>query len=242
MEQLLYIESPFTTGRYRGQRPQLAVADAQTRAEYLRGLCRVVQALPADARFSAVRMGGISSVLRSDELAHMLAQLRNAHCAPDAELTLTVAPDTITSPYLSAMAAAGYTRLEVPVLTLSERLLAQNGTDWRLESIEDALQMLADYACPNVGVKLWCGLNGQTEGQLRDAMFTCAALPGVRHIRLLQPDGENEAQYRFCAEWLAGAGFSEYAPGRFARAGGEEKYYLLRAAGAKVIVLDPESV
>ena len=242
MESLLYIDSPFTTGHYRGQHPRLTVADPASRAQHLHALAAAVGGLDPDARFAAVRVGGTASVLSGDGLSRLLADVRRTHCDDGAEITLTAAPDTVTSPYLSAAAASGYTRMEVPILTLSDRLLRQTGADWSAETIEDALLMLSDYACPNVSVVLWCGLPEQTQGQLRDALFTCAAVPGVRHIRLLQPDGVNEAQYRFCAEWLSGVGFAQYAPGRFARDGGEDRYYLLRAAGAKVVEISAKSV
>ena len=231
---LLYVESPFIPGAYRGRRPLLRPAPLAEREAYLKRLEKELSARTPPRPFAAVRVGGTASMLPTDGLARLLRGVRRRCCEADCELTLTVSPPTVTSPCLSALAVSGYTRIELDVLSLSGRILEQAGAPFDTETVEDALEMLLDYGCPNVSVRLLYGVQGQTEGQLRDAMFVCASLPGVRHVRLSALDADDTAQYRFCAGYLAREGFEAYAPGRFARRGGEDGYFLRCTAGAPV--------
>lgn len=158
------------------------------------------------------------------------------------ELTLTAAPGSLTSPLLSALAASGYTRIELEALSLSSRVLASVGSPHTVEDVEDALELLMDFRCPSLSVKLLYGTPGQTWGQLRDALFTCAALPAMGHIRLLpwplfrtEQGSDGTELLQKGTAWLEERGFRVYAPGRFALPGKEERF--ARTAGTECLCI-----
>src|SRR3954471_21294460 len=65
--------------------------------------------------------GGTPSLLAPEEVGRLIAACRESFAVtPDAEVTLELNPETATAPYLSAIRAAGATRLSIGVQSFDD--------------------------------------------------------------------------------------------------------------------------
>lgn len=216
------------------------------RAAYAGALQREIEANAtefADVEVVAVRLGGgQASNLGGEGLVLVTTALRKClDVLPEAPLSLRCSPADITAAWLPLFKRAGTSRYDIEMLTLCE-------TSFHRVSPEGDLglyplmcnSMLHSEQAKNLGLVLVVGDPRQSDVECRRG-FLAAHRYGCVHVtveayRGPRADEERTAcQLKDARAVLAGAGFLEYAPLRFALPGHEDPFEEALESGADVI-------
>lgn len=107
--------------------------------------------------------GGTPSVLSSEVLTSLFEELRRVFTfADNAEITVEVNPDDITSEKLELLRALGVNRLSIGVQSFCDEELMFLGRRHSVKNTEKALHCVEEANFTNFGIDLMYGLPGQT--------------------------------------------------------------------------------
>jgi oxygen-independent coproporphyrinogen-3 oxidase len=191
--------------------------------------------------------GGTPSLLEPDEIGRVVAAWREGFaCAPDAEVTLEVNPETVDAARLAAFRAAGVNRLSIGVQSFRDEELRRLG---RLHDAARAAAVVAEARAAgfdNVSLDLMMWLPGQTLADWRESVAGLVAL-GPEHASLyllevypnaplrdemaragwdLAPDEVASAMYLEALTRLDAAGYEHYEISNVARPGRRARHNL----------------
>lgn len=234
----VFFNIPFCIEKRRGGTGHVVGRD--TRNAYLGALNREIDAagdLFEGKEIKSVYVGGgIATVLSPDRLARTILNFKRIYNVDgNAEVTIAAAPETLVSACLSGLNICNFTRLEVEVLSYSNRTLEYLRASHRNTDIDDGFTMVGTFRYPNVGATIIYGVPNQTLAEFRNTLVTCLALPAMCHISAFEYElsaeegvGEDERleQYNYIKNYLKDKGFVEYGAGRFAKPGSECAYYI----------------
>ena len=219
---------------------------------------------------SAVRLSGGASIMSADKVCHLVRSIRKTlRLAPRAEVSIDVEPITVCTPSLTDWTSCGVSRVNLAALSTDDRELSALGTAHDRGRLQDALLFLGKFHVSNVSFDLMYGLPGQTAATWRQTLLTAADL-GYPHIRVtplvdvrhtgaasgaeaqdtksapapgtpaLPGKEDRRALYELASATLASHGYTEYAPGLFARdtaPRGRDAFEELVRSGADVLGL-----
>jgi len=149
---------------------------------------RYVDALEAEAglwadawqgeRFGSVFLGGgTPTTLDADELARLLARLRERFdLEPGAEVTIEANPDTVDEEKLAALREAGYTRLSMGAQSFDQRVLDALERVHGPASVHRAFAAARAAGHTDVNLDLIYGANGETLASWRRTLEETIAL------------------------------------------------------------------
>ena len=126
--------------------------------------------------------GGTSNLYRPDQYARLLQIVRGVFpdIGPDTEITLEGIPQLFTLEKLSAMGAAGCTRVSIGVQQLDDDMIAMSGRKQKASQVFETISWCHDLGL-SVSVDLIFGWPRQTvAGMLRDLEAVVGA--GVDHL------------------------------------------------------------
>jgi len=251
----LYVHLPYCRSRC-GYCAFVISTDDSSRGEYLDALAREAALLAPEAggsRFDSLYLGGgTPSLVPSDELARLLAELRRSFLfEDDSEVTLEANPEDVTVELRDAWIRAGIGRVSVGVQSLEDAELSAVGRRHDAAGARRALDRLAGAGL-SISADLILGLPGQTADTFRgNVEGICAA--GVDHVsiylleaeksrtieddRRAHPerylsDDEQADSWLEAGEILAARGFAHYEISNWARPGREARHnvkYWIRA-------------
>lgn len=182
--------------------------------------------------------GGTPSQLSPDELGAIIAAVRRHGVVDDAEISLEVNPEDITTDVARGLKAAGFTRVSVGMQSFDDEVLRWLGRGHDGAGAEAAVAALV-AAGLNVGVDFIVGVPCESPARLQDDLARAARL-GVVHIStylLTVEEGtplvqlikrgarapvDEDAQataYERVAELADAAGFAQYEVSSHARDG-----------------------
>jgi len=199
---------------------------------------------PCDTLFLG---GGTPSLLPCGDIAAIIeAARRHLRLSPDAEITMEINPETVTSEKAGAWARAGINRASVGAQAFSERLLALLGRGHDRHAPKHAIAMLRAAGVERLSLDLMYGLPEQSLDdwkQTLDEALSC----GVSHLscyalsleeasplwheveagRLTLPDEDAVAdQLEYAAARLEAEGYTRYEISNFAREGEQCRHNL----------------
>jgi oxygen-independent coproporphyrinogen-3 oxidase len=137
--------------------------DEALKARYVDALAREIgragDGSPADTIYFG---GGTPSLLEADEVARLVRACREAFAvARDAEITLEMNPETASPAYLSALRAAGVTRLSLGVQSFHDDELDRLGRSHTAERARRAVADARAAGFDNISLDLMLWLPGQ---------------------------------------------------------------------------------
>lgn len=211
---------------------------------------------------SAFLGGGTPTTLEADQLASLLAHLRDRFDLPrDAEVTIEANPDTIDEPKLAALLDAGYTRLSMGAQSFDEGVLLSLERVHSPDSVRRAFAAARAAGHQNVNLDLIYGTRGETIESWRRTLEQAVELdpehvsayaltiepatPLGREVASgtrAAPDPDLQADmFELACELLGAAGYEHYEISNWAKPGRrcvhnlgywEDRPYLGLGAGA----------
>ena len=151
---------------------------------------------------------------------------------PQTEWTMEANPSSITPESFKAFRAFGINRISMGVQALNPDFLKILGRVHSREQALVALETVFDAGFQNVSVDLLCGVPGQTESDLNEALNTLTQFP-ITHLSCylltlpkhhsMAPSLPNEdiqlSHLLFIHDWLTQNGFEHYEISNFAKNG-----------------------
>jgi len=199
---------------------------------------------PADTIFFG---GGTPSLLESAEVAAILEACRTAFdIDPGAEVTLEVNPESAVEPFLSAVRAAGVTRLSVGVQSFRQDELQRLGRVHDVPQARLAVASARAAGFENLSLDLMMWLPAQQVGHWMETVEAAAAL-GPEHLSLymlelypnaplreemaragwsLAPDDDAAEMYEAAMARLEELGYRQYEISNVCRPGRESRHNL----------------
>lgn len=195
----------------------------------------------ADVSFDSVFLGGgTPTTLAPDALAGLLDALRAAfRIQPGAEVTVEANPDTVDAASLSALRAAGVTRLSIGAQSFDARVLASLERVHQPSSVVWAFTAAREAGHDDVNLDLIYGAEGETPWSWRTTLERTVEL-GPEHVSAYAltvepntmlghqvasgqrpaPDPDLQADlYAMACEVLGGAGYEHYEVSNWALPG-----------------------
>ena len=198
---------------------------------------------------SAVRLSGGASIMSADKVCHLVRCIKKTlNLVPGAEISIDVEPLTVCTPSLTDWTSCGITRVNLAALSCDDAELAALGAHHSREQLQNALLFLEKFHMANVNFEVLYGVPGQTAASWKRTLLTLAGVDAPQiSIRPLvdaasdkawttQTDETNMAQgdvpaaplpspetrralYEQAQRILGERGYTEIAPGDFAKSG-----------------------
>jgi oxygen-independent coproporphyrinogen-3 oxidase len=258
----LYISIPFCRSKCTYCNFASGVYPASEHARYVNRLIEDIAAARAWAarmslalprRVDTVYFGGGTPTLLAPELiARLFAAMRaEFDFEPDAEITVECAPGQLADEVLSALVAAGVTRVSLGVQSFIDREAATSGRLHNRAVVLNDLRRLRAAGIHNLNIDLIAGLAGQTFASWKESLdvLVGTGVPhasiymlevdedsrlgrevlarGLRyHAELVPPDDAIAQMYSHAIEALAQAGLKQYEISNFSRPGMESLHNL----------------
>ena len=219
---------------------------------------------------SAVRLSGGASIMSADKVCHLVRHIKKTlTLAPGAEISIDVEPLTVCTPSLTDWTSCGITRVNLAALSCDDAELGALGAHHSREQLQNALLFLEKFHMANVNFEVLYGVPGQTAASWKRTLLTLAGVDAPQiSIRPLvdvasdkawtaQTGKANTAQgdvptaplpspetrhalYEQAQRILGERGYTEIAPGDFAKSGLASStgvFSQLMRAGADVLGL-----
>ena len=159
-----------------------AVGNGNKMAPYLEALYREAEAAAAlmrrrGAKLRALYIGGGTPVSPDDPTFAAFMEQISAFFPGPVEFTVEAGrPDAITARKLTAMRAAGVTRVSVNPQTMNDQTLCAIGRGHTAAQAEEAFYLARAYGFDNINMDVIAGLPGETPADFRRTMERIAAL------------------------------------------------------------------
>ena len=186
--------------------------------------------------------GGTPSLMPASELGRVITSIRsNFNLASDAEVTIEVNPDSVTSEFLEEMRNAGATRISMGMQSAVPHVLATLDRTHNPENVVRAVDLARRSGYENISVDLIYGVPGETLGDWKDSVEAALSLP-INHVSayalivekgtklasqvsrgevIIPSDEETADKYLFADERFTAAGFEWYELSNWSKPGGE---------------------
>jgi oxygen-independent coproporphyrinogen-3 oxidase len=180
--------------------------------------------------------GGTPSFLNPSQLRSLFKTLESFfRLAPGAEVTLEANPEDVSPEKMEAALALGVNRVSLGAQSLTGEELALLGRRHSAGRVLEAVGIIRESGCANLGLDLIYGLPGQDGSGWSDNLhralalspehLSCyqlslapgAALPGRRGLLPLPGEEESRELFLLTSSLLEGAGFLHYEISNFAR-------------------------
>lgn len=198
---------------------------------------------------SAVRLSGGASIMSADKVCHLVRCIKKTlNLVPGAEISIDVEPLTVCTPSLTDWTSCGITRINLAALSCDDAELTALGAHHSREQLQNSLLFLEKFHMANVNFEVLYGVPGQTAASWKRTLLTLAGVDAPQiSIRPLvdaasdkawttQTDEANMAQgdvpaaplpspetrralYEQAQRILGERGYTEIAPGDFAKSG-----------------------
>ena len=198
---------------------------------------------------SAVRLSGGASIMSADKVCHLVRQIKKTlNLIPGAEISIDVEPLTVCTPSLTDWTSCGITRVNLAALSCDNAELTALGAHHSREQLQNALLFLEKFHMANVDFEVLYGVPGQTAASWKRTLLTLAGIDAPQiSIRplvdaasdkawALKTGEANTAQgdvpaaplpspetrhalYEQAQRILGERGYTEIAPGDFAKSG-----------------------
>jgi oxygen-independent coproporphyrinogen-3 oxidase len=157
-----------------------AANKAQRLSAYLETLrCEielVASKLEGRGRVGRIAFGGGSpNAISPEQFAELLASLRTAFRAPDAQLSIELDPRSLSGPWFDAIRTAGFQRASLGVQTLDEKVQRAIGRYQPLGLIEIAIEELRRAGVGSLNFDLMYGLPYQGIDELEATLAATIA-------------------------------------------------------------------
>ncbi len=238
----IYLHVPFCAAKCRYcDFLSFAGSDAGLRARYVEALRAEIRARgEGQAADSVFFGGGTPSLLEPEEIASLLAALREAYqILPDAEISMEANPGTVDAWKLSAYRSAGITRLSLGVQSFDDALLARIGRIHSARQAEEAAEAARAAGFENLNLDLIFALPGQSladwERTLRRAIALAPEHVSFYALQIEEgtplceavrrgeerpvPEETDRAMYHLALRLLAEAGYEPYEISNAAKPG-----------------------
>lgn len=235
---VIYIHIPFCTTKCHFCEYTVYVGKTEdVQEQYVRVLCQEIAQFAENRLFPQHEIeaiyigGGTPGVLTSEQLIRILDTCRRHYrLSPDCEICAEFDPGCVTDEKLTALEAAGFTRISVGVQTFDEELLRRSNRPHDRAAIVRAFDCLRRTGFTHVNVDLIYPLPGLTLDTWKDSLqraldfgSSCITVyglevwPGTAYYNWMErgklglPDARaEEAMYAWAMEALDAAG---YCPG-----------------------------
>ena len=203
---------------------------------YVQALCAELRANGdsfSDREIAAVRIGGgNATALTGEDLWDLYRTVReNYDLAPDAPVTILASPFQISGGRLAFYNRLPIRRYDYELYSLSPGDDGWLGFPDPLEKLRWAAGM-THAETGTMGGVLLLGHPDQSPADFRRSLVAFTRLPACHLTLELHPDHPEAVLSPEDQALLEEAGYVNYAPGRFAKPGHEDRYTLLKAAGA----------
>lgn len=239
----IYVHIPFCRSKcfYCGF---YSVASLRLREDFVRAMCREIE-LRRDYLSSKVVDtlyfgGGTPSYLEAAELSQIMEQLhRFFTIRQQAECTIEVNPEDVTSEKISDWRALGFNRLSMGIQSFDDKILKQiNRTHSSAQAVR-AIELAEKGGFTNVSADFIIGLPGQTREQLMSDLEMIKHLP-ISHLSVYilsidsnsvfdvltqkgtfvpEDDDELGERYQMVSNYMKNTGFEHYEISNFAKDG-----------------------
>lgn len=242
---LLFLNIPFCIRPEKYSSRHVITGTNQQKDLYLEALAREVSAAVDDMEGCHVESvyvgGGSPTVVSPDLLGNLLTDIRRCYpLAPHCEIAFEALPNTVCVPCLSGIGRGRPTRVELMMHSVDPLDLQQMDCVFHEGDVQNAVLFFDKFHLNNVGLHITYGIPGQRMGAWVDTLRACKDFEAT-HITLapLGPQGgefpdaaTQEKFYRRACEFLADAGYVQYAAHRFAKSlTYVDRYYLMRMQG-----------
>lgn len=193
-------------------------------------------------QWNTVYIGGGTPSLLSP--ANLYSLCSSFHC--DGEVSIEANPETITGEWLTAAENGGITRLSLGIQSFHDPLLQAVGRTGSANSVNKALELIAENWKGHFSVDLMCGLPGQTADMLAAdirqlsrypvdhvSLYSLIIEPGTPLARRLDhshtlhlPDNEPDLWF-MARDMLEDSGFLQYEVSNFAKSGTQCRHNLV---------------
>lgn len=242
MTKNVYIHIPFCKGTKCNYCSFVSYVDFDLKDAYLDALAAQINEGYKGEKVETLYFGGgTPSLLDIDEFENLLSLF---DFKDNAEITVEVNPDNITSDYLLDLSKIGINRLSIGSQTFDDELLTLIGRKHNAEKIELAVNHAKEVGFNNISLDLIYGLPAQTLFGFENDLNKAVSLD-IQHISLyglkiekgcyfykhlpdhLPPDLDIQADmYLKAVEILKQNGFEHYEISNFTKSGYESKHNL----------------
>jgi oxygen-independent coproporphyrinogen-3 oxidase len=163
-------------------------------------------------------------------------------------------PSSISRESMTEYRALGINRVSMGVQSMREDLLSQLGRVHSREAALKALDAVFSAGFTNVSVDLLCGVPGQTESDLEDALSSLCAFPIThlscylltlpKHHRMFKDLPSDEIQLShllYIDRWMTQNGFEHYEISNYAKPGKRARHNLNYWNGESYLGLGPSA-
>ncbi len=199
--------------------------------------------------------GGTPSMTPPEEMERALEPLRlQDRVTPTTEWTMEANPSSVELETLQGYRKLGVNRVSMGVQAMNDELLLRLGRVHSRDRAIQALENLFAAGFTNVSVDLLCGVPGQTQAHLTEALERLTAFPITHlscylltlppHHRMykdLPQDEEQLAHLLWIDRWMTERGFDHYEISNFARPGREARHNLAYWKGDAYLGLGPSA-
>lgn len=204
--------------------------------------------------------GGTPSLLRADELAALLATVRDNHpLSADAEITLEANPDDLTREKLRDFKSIGINRLSIGIQSFDDAILKYLNRAHDARTAFESVTAAREAGFHNISIDLIYAIPGLTNEAWQENLSRVLALnpPHISAYSLtieekttfgkwqrkgkLKPIDETLAgdQFSLLMDTLAGAGYRHYEISNFSRPGSESRHNSSYWKGEKYLGIGP---
>jgi coproporphyrinogen III oxidase-like Fe-S oxidoreductase len=226
-------------------RNMITDAPTKNREAYVQALRKEAHANAAefeDCHIAAIRInGGTASTVPAAALERLVRDILREYDAAGAEISLQALPGSISVDHLTYYRRAGVSRYELQAFSMEySNSVALGVLDIR-DVLPLTLKVLHMAHCANISALIAYGVRGQNLTDFRRSLIRFIHLE-FDHLTLKRcandlAAGEDETcrQFELARELFTRYGYSEYAPGSFARPDKEDRFTLLKHQGMDVL-------
>ncbi len=199
--------------------------------------------------------GGTPSMTPPDSMARALRPLQlEKRLSASTEWTMEANPSSILLENMQGYRALGVNRVSMGVQAMRADFLEALGRVHSREAVPRALETVFRAGFENVSVDLLCGVPGQTESDLTEAMecltqfpishLSCylLTLPKQNPMSRSLPDEETQLQHLLWVhDWMTSHGFDHYEISNFAKPGKRARHNLNYWHGNSYLGLGPSA-
>lgn len=187
-----YVQVPFCQTKCTYCNFHTGVFSSSLYSPYVNAVCREIRergklrGLCVDTVYIG---GGTPSLLDAQDLARLLASIRDVYGGEWEEATLEADPETITAEKARAWRAAGLDRISMGVQSFNDAELQASGRRHRHEDVFSAVRALHEAGFDNISMDLIAGLPHQTPQSWEKSLDELLALqPQHVSVYLLEVD------------------------------------------------------
>ncbi len=199
--------------------------------------------------------GGTPSMTPPESMARALEPLNlSKRLTASTEWTMEANPSSIVFEALKGYRALGVNRISMGVQAMRSDFLKALGRVHTKEAVPEALSTVFRAGFENVSVDLLCGVPGQTEQDLSEALeiltqfpishLSCylLTLPKQNPMSRSLPDDETQLNHLLWVhDWLTSRGFDHYEISNFAKPGKKARHNLNYWHGNSYLGLGPSA-